>query len=91
MHQVHRTQTLPICNVTAAAVLPALPFSCSFCRDHLPWLLVILLCMLCRQKDTALHWAAYKGHAEVVQALLQAGANPVSPLQSPCLFDAFLK
>ena len=32
----------------------------------------------CRQKDTALHWAAFKGHAEVVQALLQAGANPVS-------------
>ena len=30
-----------------------------------------------RRKDTALHWAAYKGHAEVVQALLQAGANPV--------------
>ena len=31
-----------------------------------------------RFKDSALHWAAYKGHAEIVQALLQAGANPVS-------------
>lgn len=35
----------------------------------------------CRQKDTALHWAAFKGHTEVVQALLQAGANPVSARQ----------
>lgn len=37
---------------------------------------------ICRQKDTALHWAAFKGHAEVVQALLQAGANPVSSLHT---------
>lgn len=40
----------------------------------------------CRQRDTALHWAAFKGHAEVVQALLQAGANPVgsSAHLEPC-------
>ena len=41
-----------------------------------------------RRKDTALHWAAYKGHAEVVQALLQAGANPVGHLIAPLSFDA---
>ena len=46
----------------------------------------------CRQKDTALHWAAFKGHAEVVQALLQAGANPVSSYAhlKPCTLESVL-
>lgn len=37
-----------------------------------------------RQKDTALHWAAFKGHAEVVQVLLQAGAHSVSIRHELC-------
>lgn len=37
-------------------------------------------CVAARDKEdsTPLHWAAWKGHAEIVDALLDAGADPMA-------------